>query len=56
MLFRSRLKPVKLAVVGDELVKGPGRVTVCGFTAKKLIKMVPSTTITTRKMRKVALA
>lgn len=59
----SSLKPVKLAVVGNA---GPvrlgvglellGRVMVWGPTAKKLMKMVPKTTMTTRKMRKVALA
>lgn len=59
----SNLKPVKLAVVGS---KGPvpfaagfpilGRGMVRGLTAKKLTKMVPRTNMTTKKMRKVALA
>lgn len=59
----SSLKPVKLAVVGNPgfvtlgvRVELPGRVTVRGPTAKKLMKMVPKTKMTTRKMRKVALA
>lgn len=61
----SNLKPVKLAVVGNT---GPvplavgfdvadlGRTMVRGPTAKKLMKMVPRTNMTMRKMRKVALA
>lgn len=59
----SNLKPVKLAVVGNAgLVplcvglKVLGRVMVRGPTAKKLMKMVARTNMTTRKMRKVALA
>lgn len=59
----SSLNPVKLAVVGsarpDPLgprLLEPGRTMVRGATAKKLMKMVPRTNMTTRKMRKVALA
>lgn len=56
------MKPVKLAVVGkpvpvplaEELELGSRM--VLGDTAKKLIRMVPKTTMTIRKMRKVALA
>ena len=58
----SSLKPVKLAVVGKAglvpLAVGLevlGKVMVRGLTAKKLMKMVPKTNMTTRKMRKVAL-
>lgn len=61
----SNLKPVKFAVVGNT---GPvpltvglnvaelGRTMVRGRTAKKLMKMVPRTNMTTTKMMKVALA
>lgn len=56
----SSLKPVKLAVVGKVPLgvglKMLGRVMVRGRTAKKLMKMVPKTNMTTRKMRNEALA
>lgn len=61
----SSLKPVKLAKVGTVgpvlfipglTVAELGRLMVRGPTAKKLMKIVPRTNMTTRKMTKVALA